>query len=405
MSAPNLVNLAAQQLDNIIIDPTTLQVMLIDFNLSTFYHPTVPLHEPVQTQQGCINYSSPQILETAIYPERGGYYAERGWSDLWACGVVMYGMLVGFFPFRSQTPRKLYSEILKLEKKPLEWLDSEHVSQASRRFVEKLLNPRLVGRLTAGELVSDPYMANVVLPTEDAWFESAHTESAVDSIPEGSPFAPPASLPLELRKFWTINQAGVSPEMTSEDLDVQFFAVRRAMFDMQGTEPPQCVLEQERMVLGELLSEDADMDDRTSLNSSRKSTDWATPGPHAPTLSASSDTLGVGVVQARNMSAGSDRTAVRLGEEGDSHHNASSTSSEKTATNASRSSGAAKVQNWKMSHKSKMTIGRMVRNHFQKVKEAVQDWKKGGGKGLTGISGEIEDVVSPPKAPSSKCPW
>ncbi|KXS18752.1 kinase-like protein [Gonapodya prolifera JEL478] len=381
------------KLDNIIIDPKTLRIMLIDFNLAAFYHPTVRLHEPV----GCINYSSPQILETAIFPDRGGYLAERGWSDLWASGVVMYGMLVGFFPFRSQTPRKLYNEILRLEKRPLEWVDSEHVGPAARRFAEKMLDPRSVGRLTAGELLEDPYLAGVPA-FEDTWYPTAHNPRVLAATPVESAFAPPAKLPVELRRFWTINKDGVSPEMTSDDLDVQFFAIRRAMFGMLGIEPPQCVLEQERMVAGLVQEEDVDMDDSMTLESSRSSKEWSKPdiavGPGMPGRDVVMKEPSASTVVSPNRAAshGSDRTAVRVGEEGDSATNTTSVSSGTTAVPSlpENVEHLGKVHMWKLSHKSKVNIAKMVQTGFKRVRDAVQDWKKCGGKGMVGVSGELQ---------------
>jgi len=139
------------KLDNIIINPTNLHVTLIDFNLSSFFTEGKPLVEPV----GCLNYSSPQILEAA-YGE--AYLPEQGWSDLWALGVAVYGMLVGFFPFRSEHARKLRREIATLQTTPLTWF-STSVDPLAQSFVESILSLESVGKISAQSLMDHPFVA------------------------------------------------------------------------------------------------------------------------------------------------------------------------------------------------------------------------------------------------------
>ncbi|KAJ3305985.1 CBL-interacting serine/threonine-protein kinase 9, partial [Gonapodya sp. JEL0774] len=130
------------KLDNIIINAQTLHVTLIDFNLASFYRDDAPLSEPV----GCINYSSPQILEIAV--KGTTYLPAQGWSDLWALGVAIYGMMVGFFPFKSEQARSLLKEQTRLTSKPLNWF-VEDIDPVGRAFVERILTPLSVGTISA----------------------------------------------------------------------------------------------------------------------------------------------------------------------------------------------------------------------------------------------------------------
>ncbi|KAJ3318311.1 hypothetical protein HDU93_003906 [Gonapodya sp. JEL0774] len=139
------------KLDNVLIDPATLHVTIIDFNLSTFYTDSSELVEPV----GCINYSSPQILEAAYGRP---YKAHMGWSDLWALGVTVYGMLCGFFPFRSEHARKLYAEHTALREKPVPFVGETPIHPAAQAFVRRILSLDSFGRISAATLLSDPFI-------------------------------------------------------------------------------------------------------------------------------------------------------------------------------------------------------------------------------------------------------
>ncbi|KAJ3340258.1 hypothetical protein HDU93_007220 [Gonapodya sp. JEL0774] len=139
------------KLDNVLVNPQTLHITLIDFNLAGFYEEQTQLIEPV----GCINYSSLQILEAA----RGKpYLPTKGWSDLWALGVSIYGMLCGYFPFRSEKPNRLAKEHLALLKTPLSWSNSA-VDPEARSFVECILTPTSLGRISAESLMEHPFVA------------------------------------------------------------------------------------------------------------------------------------------------------------------------------------------------------------------------------------------------------
>ncbi|KAJ3339968.1 hypothetical protein HDU93_007631 [Gonapodya sp. JEL0774] len=139
------------KLDNVIINTQTLHITLIDFNLATFYRDDTPLSEPV----GCINYSSPQILDAS---KGKSYLPEKGWSDLWALGVATYGMMVGFFPFKAEEARRLIKEQSQLSTKPLSW-HAEEVDPVARAFVESILTPHSLGKISAETLMQDPFVA------------------------------------------------------------------------------------------------------------------------------------------------------------------------------------------------------------------------------------------------------
>ncbi|KAI9032328.1 kinase-like domain-containing protein [Hyaloraphidium curvatum] len=143
------------KLDNVFWDPATEKVSLLDWGLATFWDERTMLDEAV----GCINYASPQLLRltNAGVP----YRAARGWSDLWALGVLAHGLLTGYFPFRSEDPVELEREIRQTwqNASELEGVPRKEVSDACRDWLRTALDPRREGRLTAADLLAHPWLA------------------------------------------------------------------------------------------------------------------------------------------------------------------------------------------------------------------------------------------------------
>ncbi|KXS15844.1 kinase-like protein [Gonapodya prolifera JEL478] len=134
------------KLDNVIVDPDLLQCTLIDFNLATMCSEGGMMVEPV----GCINYASPQLLLSALLGTP--YPFSHGRSDLHSLGVVAYGALVGFFPYRATSPRSLLDEIHTRARARLHWpaepgspVDKPRhlISRPARKMVQALCDPLL----------------------------------------------------------------------------------------------------------------------------------------------------------------------------------------------------------------------------------------------------------------------
>ncbi|KXS16835.1 kinase-like protein [Gonapodya prolifera JEL478] len=149
------------KLDNVLVDPRTLHVTLIDFNLACFYSDNSELTEPV----GCINYSSPQILEAALMSRP--YKAVLGWSDLWALGVTVFGLLCGYFPFRSERALGLYAEHLALKEKPLKFSETFNVHPAAKSFVQSILTLDSFGKISAASLLAHPFITGAAFASLD----------------------------------------------------------------------------------------------------------------------------------------------------------------------------------------------------------------------------------------------
>lgn len=132
------------KLENIMIDPETLRIKLIDFGFSSFYNPSIALH----TQVGTPYYIAPQILK--------GEYGKE-W-DMWSLGVVSFILLTGFPPFRSNNLSEIYRTIItnNIQYDERIW---KCKSPESLEFVQHCLTYDPEKRMTPAEGLKHPWIA------------------------------------------------------------------------------------------------------------------------------------------------------------------------------------------------------------------------------------------------------
>ena len=87
------------KLENLIINPETKEIKLIDFGFAVYSTKALKMH------CGTPNYMAPEIVSKKEY---------KGASiDIWCCGIVYYLLIFGHFPFAAHTDRELIRKIQK----------------------------------------------------------------------------------------------------------------------------------------------------------------------------------------------------------------------------------------------------------------------------------------------------
>jgi serine/threonine protein kinase len=125
------------KLENIIIDKKGV-VKLIDFGFCCSSTTDVLL----KVFCGTPSYMAPEIVSKLEY------YGPP--TDIWACGVLLYAMLCGAFPFKGVTDKDLYR---KISLGAVVWPDNTKVSKEAQEFVTKLMDVNAKTRLKADKLL------------------------------------------------------------------------------------------------------------------------------------------------------------------------------------------------------------------------------------------------------------
>ena len=115
---------------------------IIDFGLSREYNE----EELLTTKCGSPSYASPELIMGKPY--------DAFKTDIWSCGIILYGMLCGYLPFDGDDTKQLFMEIL--ENKP------EYpfiLSDSSKSLIKSMLLTDPEERITIEEIKqSDIYL-------------------------------------------------------------------------------------------------------------------------------------------------------------------------------------------------------------------------------------------------------
>lgn len=134
--------------ENILLDDQ-LNVKLTDFGFAKLLQPGEKLFDIYGTP----GYFAPELLKAAMHEDTDGYGQA---IDLWACGVVMYTLLVGCPPFWHRKQMVMLRNIMegKYSFTSPEW---EDITENPKDLIRKLLvvDPRR--RLTVQEALDHPF--------------------------------------------------------------------------------------------------------------------------------------------------------------------------------------------------------------------------------------------------------
>ncbi|XP_015793171.1 phosphorylase b kinase gamma catalytic chain, liver/testis isoform [Tetranychus urticae] len=140
--------------ENILLDDS-FNIKITDFGFAKVIAP----NEKLDDLCGTPGYLAPELLRATMYENVEGYGKE---VDLWACGVIMYTLLVGFPPFWHRKQMIMLRNIMegRYEFCSPEWDD---ITDLPKHLIKNLLqiNPRL--RLTASQALKHDFFQHMQL--------------------------------------------------------------------------------------------------------------------------------------------------------------------------------------------------------------------------------------------------
>lgn len=134
--------------ENILLDDDC-NIKLTDFGFAQVISPSEKLYDLCGTP----GYLAPELLRASMYEGADGYGKE---VDIWACGVIMYTLLVGFPPFWHRKQMVMLRNIMegKYEFCSPEWDD---ITDLPKELINKLLVVDPKRRITASEALSHDF--------------------------------------------------------------------------------------------------------------------------------------------------------------------------------------------------------------------------------------------------------
>lgn len=126
--------------ENILLD-SNLNIKITDFGLAVFVTDKGELRET----RGTPGYLAPEVLKVGYYEDQPPYGQP---VDVWACGVIMYTLLVGFPPFWNRKEHLMLRQIMegRYSFPSPEWDD---ISESAKDLIRKMLVVDADTRLTA----------------------------------------------------------------------------------------------------------------------------------------------------------------------------------------------------------------------------------------------------------------
>ncbi|GMS84476.1 hypothetical protein PENTCL1PPCAC_6651, partial [Pristionchus entomophagus] len=133
--------------ENIMFSEPGGSLRLVDFGFSRFIG-----DETVRTFCGSPPYAAPELFQSDSYDGKA--------VDMWACGVLLYFILVGVTPFRGETVQDLKGKVLEGK-----YTFPEYLSLFSQEVMRRLLEMKSKERMKVAEVKRMYWMRDSRFPT------------------------------------------------------------------------------------------------------------------------------------------------------------------------------------------------------------------------------------------------
>lgn len=135
------------KLENTLLDGSPApRLKICDFG----YSKSSVLHSRPKSTVGTPAYIAPEVLSRREYDGK--------MADVWSCGVTLYVMLVGAYPFEDHDdPRNFRKTIQRIMSVQYKIPDYVHISQDCRQFLSRIFVASPSRRITIKEIRSHPW--------------------------------------------------------------------------------------------------------------------------------------------------------------------------------------------------------------------------------------------------------
>ncbi|CAI2385883.1 unnamed protein product [Moneuplotes crassus] len=132
------------KLDNILIDPLTMKVKIMNFEFSRKYR-----FDPLVGQVGSPYFMAPEMAN--------GIYSNE--CDLWSTGAITYCLITGELPFETSSLDELMKQVKSTKRYKISKYDIL-ISKDCESFIGDLMTSNTRQRLTASEALRHPFIEN-----------------------------------------------------------------------------------------------------------------------------------------------------------------------------------------------------------------------------------------------------
>ncbi|XP_064963728.1 serine/threonine-protein kinase SAPK7-like isoform X2 [Musa acuminata AAA Group] len=135
------------KLENTLLDGSPApRLKICDFG----YSKSSLLHSRPKSTVGTPAYIAPEVLSRREYDGKQ--------ADVWSCGVTLYVMLVGAYPFEDQRdPKNFRKAIGRIMSVQYKIPDHVHISQDCKQLISRIFVANPMKRLTIREIKSHPW--------------------------------------------------------------------------------------------------------------------------------------------------------------------------------------------------------------------------------------------------------